>query len=83
MYYSRIENNIIKGFYSQKTYNEDELNFSFIVIDEELQIYIKTKNLFYINEANFINLYSETEHPILTIKDKELFEEYVDLKNNK
>lgn len=83
MYYSRIENNIIKGFYSQKTYNEDELNFSFIVIDEELQIYIKTKNFFYINEANLINLYSKTEHPILTIKDKELFEEYVNLKNNK
>lgn len=72
MYYARIEENIIKGFYYQGSYDADELNFNYVIIDEELQNYIRNNSAFYINEAEFINLISE-EHPVLTIKDKQLF----------
>lgn len=72
MYYARIEENIIKGFYYQGSYDADELNFNYVIIDEELQNYIRNNSAFYINEAEFINLISE-EQPVLTIKDKQLF----------
>lgn len=72
MYYARIEENIIKGFYYQGSYDADELNFNYVIIDEELQNYIRNNSAFYINEAEFINLISE-ERPVLTIKDKQLF----------
>ena len=72
MYYARIEENIIKGFYYQGSYDANELNFNYIIIDEELQNYIRNNSAFYINEAEFINLISE-EQPVLTIKDKQLF----------
>lgn len=72
MYYARIEENIIKGFYYQGSYDANELNFNYIIIDEELQNYIRNNSAFYINEAEFINLISE-EQPVLTIEDKQLF----------
>lgn len=72
MYYARIEENIIKGFYYQGSYVADELNFNYVIIDEELQNYIRNNSAFYINEAEFINLISE-EQPVFTIKDKQLF----------
>lgn len=72
MYYARIEENIIKGFYYQESYNANELNFNYIIIDEELQNYIRNNSAFYINEAEFIKLTSE-EQPVLTINDKQLF----------
>lgn len=72
MYYARIEENIIKGFYYQESYNANELNFNYIIIDEELQNYIRNNSAFYINEDEFIKLTSE-EQPVLTINDKQLF----------
>lgn len=72
MYYTRIEENIIKGFYYQGSYDANELNFNYIIIDEELQNYIRNNSAFYINEVELINLTSE-EQPVLTIKDKQLF----------
>lgn len=72
MYYARIEENIIKGFYYQGSYDANELSFNYIIIDEELQNYIRNNSAFYINEAEFINLISE-EQPVLTIEDKQLF----------
>ena len=72
MYYARIEENIIKGFYYQGSYDANELNFNYIIIDEELQNYIKNNSAFYINEFELIKLTSE-EQPVLTIEDKQLF----------
>ena len=72
MYYARIEENIIKGFYCQESYNANELNFNYIIIDEELQNYIRNNSAFYINEFELIKLTSE-EQPVLTIEDKQLF----------
>ena len=72
MYYARIEENIIKGFYYQGSYDVNELNFNYIIIDEELQNYIRNNSAFCINEVEFIKLTSE-EQPVLTIEDKQLF----------
>lgn len=73
MYFSRIENNEVKGFYSSSIYRIEELEFDYLIIDEELQNHIRNNEAFFVDEATLINLTDDEELSILTIRDKDLF----------
>lgn len=73
MYFARIENNEVKGFYSSSIYRIEELEFDYLIIDEELQNHIRNNEAFIVDEATLINLTDDEELSILTIRDKDLF----------
>lgn len=73
MFYLRVVGNKIFGFYDFELYKEEQINFDFVVIDDELQRYIRKEGLRYFNKNLLIRTLDESEEKVLTIKDKNLF----------
>lgn len=73
MFYLRVVGNETFGFYDFELYTEEQLNFDFIVVDDELQRYIREEGLRYFNKKLLIRTLDDSEEKVLTIKDKGLF----------
>ena len=73
MFYLRVVGNEIFGFYDFELYNEEQINFDFIVIDDELQRHIRKEGLKYFKKNNLIKTLDSSEEKVLTIKNKDLF----------
>lgn len=73
MFYLRVVGNEIFGFYDFELFTEEQLDFDFIVIDDELQRHIRKEGLKYFNKNLLIRTLDESEEKVLTIKDKNLF----------
>lgn len=73
MFYLRVVGNEIFGFYDFELFTEEQLDFDFIVIDDELQRYIRKEGLRYFKKNLLIKTLDSSEEKVLTIKDKNLF----------
>lgn len=73
MFYLRVVENEIFGFYDFELFTEEQLDFDFIVIDDELQRHIRKEGLKYFNKNLLIRTLDDSEEKVLTIKDKNLF----------
>ena len=73
MFYLRVIGNEIFGFYDFELYKEEQIDFDFIVIDDELQRYIRKEGLRYFKKNLLIETLDLSEKKVLTIKNKDLF----------
>lgn len=73
MFYLRVVGNKTFGFYDFELFTEEQLGFDFIVVDDELQRYIREEGLRYFNKKLLIRTLDDSEEKVLTIKDKGLF----------
>lgn len=73
MFYLRVVGNEIFGFYDFELFTEEQLDFDFVVIDDELQRHIRKESLRYFKKNLLIRTLDESEEKVLTIKDKNLF----------
>lgn len=73
MFYLRVVGNEIFGFYDFELFTEEQLDFDFIVIDDELQRHIRKEGLRYFNKNLLIKTLDSSEEKVLTIKNKDLF----------
>ena len=73
MFYLRVVGNEIFGFYDFELFTEEQLDFDFIVIDDELQRHIRKEGLKYFKKNNLIKTLDSSEEKVLTIKNKDLF----------
>ena len=73
MFYLRVVGNKTFGFYDFELFTEEQLDFDFIVVDDELQRYIRGEGLRYFKKNNLIKTLDSSEEKVLTIKNKDLF----------
>lgn len=73
MFYLRVVGNEIFGFYDFKLFKEEQLGFDFVVIDDELQNYIRKEGMRYFKKNLLIKTLDSSEEKVLTIKNKDLF----------
>lgn len=73
MFYLRVVGSEIFGFYDFKLFKEEQLGFDFVVIDDELQNYIRKEGMRYFKKNLLIKTLDSSEEKVLTIKNKDLF----------
>ena len=73
MFYLRVVGSEIFGFYDFKLFKEEQLDFDFVVIDDELQNYIRKEGMRYFKKNLLIKTLDSSEEKVLTIKNKDLF----------
>ncbi len=73
MFYLRVVGSEIFGFYDFKLFKEEQLGFGFVVIDDELQNYIRKEGMRYFKKNLLIKTLDSSEEKVLTIKNKDLF----------
>lgn len=74
IFYVRFEENEIRGFYAEEFSELYNINFDYIVIDEDLQDYIITTNSKFIDFDKIDKLKLRKDYNyVLTIEEKDVF----------